>query len=93
MNAKIKGVDIFLVQKDIPKISKLSSPLQLKSIFNRGTQVYPGPDPVCHLTDVHQCHFECAEETATNLVEIQELLAELGKQGFHWCEVHNIYDF
>jgi len=93
MKRTITGVDIYIVQKEIPKITSACPLLQLTTIFNRGTKIFPGAAPVCHLTDVYQCRFEVPEEAQASLSNIKDLLHQLEQQGFHWCEVHNIYRF
>ena len=93
---KIKGIDIFIVHQGIPKIPSLQGKLQLTTIFNRGTKIFPGDEPSCHLTDVHQCRFESADEDDVSniaLEDLRETMKDLEAHGFHWCETHNLYNF
>jgi hypothetical protein len=90
MTQKLYGIDIFVLNTNLPKVPSQISKLKLKAIFNRGTKVFPGDAPTCHLTDVHQCRYEA--ESAT-LADLREGLAEIEKAGFNWVEVHNLYKF
>jgi hypothetical protein len=90
MTQKLYGADIFIKHSSLPSLPENLGNLKLKAIFNRGTKVFPGEKPTCHLTDVHQCRYEAPLST---LVEIRTALTELEKAGFEWVEIHNLYKF
>ena len=90
MEQKLYGVDIYVQNTSLPKVPETLGQLKLKAIFNRGTKVYPGDAPTCHLTDIHQCRYETE---STGLSEIRNALSDLEKAGFKWVELHNLYKF
>lgn len=93
-NVKIVGVDVFIVRKELPIIEETLGRLQLKTISNRGTKVWPGPCPAIHLTDVHTCRFRAVDSTKAQLshAEVSQLLLELDRRGLEWVHVEKLLE-
>jgi hypothetical protein len=90
---RVVGVDVFVTQEGLPTLGALKSRLELKTISNRGTKVWPGPLPPIHLTDVHGCRFRPksgSDEVASK--EVLELLAELEAAGLSWVHVEKLLE-
>jgi hypothetical protein len=90
---RVVGVDVFVTQEGLPTLSTLKSRLELKTISNRGTKVWPGPLPPIHLTDVHGCRFRPksgSDEVSPQ--EVLDLLGEIDSLGFSWVHVEKLLE-
>ncbi len=85
------GVDIFLVQKEIPQAPKDFESMKLKLISNRGTKVWPGTAPKIQMTDHYCCRYMAEKEVSS--ASITKLLQDLDSKGFHWVHVEKLLQF
>jgi|GEM_PF-2921807 len=90
---KLLSVDVFLISYTLPKFPEPIATFEIEKILNRGTQVFPGSEPTCHLSDVFQCCFKFDQSTPNELAQIRELLGKLEEMGYHWVQIQNVYDF
>jgi hypothetical protein len=86
---QVVGVDVFIAQKEIPQFSKSFAGLELKSISNRGTKVWPAQDIRFELCDLFQCRFMATHEVVSQ-PQIVALLQELNSLGFDFVHVEKL---
>lgn len=93
---QVIGADVFIVQKEMPKLPAKIGRLKHTLISNRGVKVWPGALPEGDLTDVFRCRYrlETADEAkGTQAAEIMGLLQEIEKAGFEWVHVEKLLTF
>ena len=93
MSRQVIGADVFIVQKDLPKLPAKIGRFKHTLISNRGAKVWPGPLPNIELIDVHRCRYrlEAGDEAKGSApTEITSLLQELEKAGFEWVHVEKL---
>jgi hypothetical protein len=91
-HVKLVGVDIFVVQKDLPALKENLGRFELKMISNRGTKVWPGPTPEIHLTDVHVCRFRPVGNPSCSHEEVLELVMTLQRKGYEWVHIEKLLE-
>ena len=92
------GVDVFIESHDgIPKVPEKVEHLELKMISNRGTKVYPGPQPDIWLVDHYRCRYVAKDESGMYLrisdEAIFNLLRELYVRNFNWMHIEKLRRF
>ena len=92
------GVDVFIESHDgIPKVPEKVEHLELKMISNRGTKVYPGPQPDIWLVDHYRCRYVAKDESGMYLrisdESIFNLLRELYVRNFNWMHIEKLRRF
>lgn len=92
------GVDIFVENPaGIPKMPEQVGKLKLKMISNRGTKVYPEPQPNIWLVDHHRCRYVAVNENGNYLNigddEIFNLIREVSAYGIKWMHIEKLQLF
>jgi NAD-dependent isocitrate dehydrogenase len=92
------GVDIFVENPaGIPKMPEQVGKLKLKMISNRGTKVYPGPQPNIWLVDHHRCRYVAVDEKGKYINigddEIFNLIREVSAYGIKWMHIEKLQLF
>lgn len=97
---KLVGVDVYL---DLPlcgpndlgdRLSKLTTPLFLKMISNRGIKVWPAGMSETFCSDHWRCRFKKRDtSTAVTSDEIIAVLKVLADEGFDVIKTENLYTF
>lgn len=93
--AKILGVDVFIVQKEMPVILDIIAGLKLDAISNRGTKIWPNQNIRFELCDVHRCRWVPSEPTLSTYVSQQavvDLLAELTRRNLEFVHVEKLLE-
>ncbi|MCS7022828.1 MAG: NADP-dependent isocitrate dehydrogenase [Gemmataceae bacterium] len=94
------GADIFIESGDLPAVIgpalealAASSPLKLKMISNRGTQVYPDKGTLIDCVDHYRCRFVLREGTAElSDAQLLDLLQRIA-QKYRWMHVEKLQEF
>lgn len=97
---RVIGADIFLESGQLPNVLgpaleqlAANSPLKLKMISNRGTQVYPDKGTIIDCVDHYRCRFILRD--AAGELDEQHLLGLMstiaGK--YRWCHVEKLQEF
>ncbi|MCS7053391.1 MAG: NADP-dependent isocitrate dehydrogenase [Ignavibacterium sp.] len=92
------GVDIFVENPTgVPNMPQQVGKLKLKMISNRGTKVFPGPQPNIWLVDHHRCRYIATDED-DNFInigddEIFNLIREVSASGIKWMHIEKLQLF
>lgn len=92
------GVDIFVENPSgVPQMPEQVGKLKLKMISNRGTKVYPGPQPNIWLVDHHRCRYVAEDDNGNYLIigdnEIFNLIREVSAFGIKWMHIEKLQFF
>ena len=96
---ELVGVDIFLdSQDDVLKIQKkladsTTSSLELLMIGNRGTRVWPNPQPETTCVDQWRCRYKAANGSGITQNQVIDLLGDLDKAGVDFIKMEQLYTF
>lgn len=86
---ELHGVDIYVQSKTLPDMPKEFGSMKLLFMSNRGTRVWPGPQPDLRLMDLFRCRYESDE--AVNNADVDSLLAEVSSKGFVWPQCQKLF--
>ena len=87
------GLDVFLKTSSIPDCFAGPSPFELKSIANRGTQVWPGETPEFDLCDIFQCRFLAKTDSTLDSGTVRKLLDFLDSKKLDWVHIEKLFNF
>ena len=80
------GADIFTEWSgELAPMPKEVGPLKLTMMSNRGTKVYPGPQPDIMIVDHHRCRYTSDGPVTTS--DVLAVLTKLEEMGIRWCHV------
>ena len=80
------GADIFTEWSGgLPPMPEHVGPLKLTMMSNRGTKVYPGPQPNITIVDHHRCRYTSTKPVTNS--DVLAVLIELEEKGIRWCHV------
>lgn len=97
---RVLGADVFVETGDSPatlgaalEVLATGSPLKLKMVSNRGTQVYPDKGTLIDCVDHYRCRFIVRESTG-ELADVQllDLLTRVGSQ-YRWVHVEKLQEY
>ncbi|HSR68898.1 MAG TPA: isocitrate/isopropylmalate family dehydrogenase [Acidobacteriota bacterium] len=84
----VVGADVFTHGDGIDKLPKKVGPLQLNMVSNRGTKMYPGPQPDIFMVDWYRCRYLAEREVSDE--EIHDLLKKVA-EGYPWVHVEKLH--
>ncbi len=97
---ELVGIDIFIDSDNadvLPlceKIAKVSGPLKLIAITNRGLKIWPGNPVHCFVSDQWCCRFQASEDfTATSFEDLSIQMKALHEAGLEIVKTENLYTF
>ncbi len=80
------GADVFTEWSGgLPPMPEQVGPLKLTMMSNRGTKVYPGPQPDILIVDHHRCRYTSDGPVTT--ADVLAVLNEVERLGIRWCHV------
>lgn len=81
------GADVFVEWPGgLPPVPPTVGSLQLTMMSNRGTKVYPGPQPDIMIVDHHRCRYTSSTGPVTT-ADVLSVLHALEEKGIRWCHV------
>ncbi|VTR98302.1 NADP-dependent isocitrate dehydrogenase [Tuwongella immobilis] len=99
---RVIGADVFVEANQLPSVvgpaleaAVEGSPIKLKMISNRGTQVYPSRGAITDCIDQHRCRFVLRDLSAGNEVTneiINDLIARVTAK-FNWMHIEKLQEF
>ena len=97
---ELVGVDVFLhVREGVPNEigerlrNVKAGTLQLQTIANRGSSVWPGGHPETFCSDHWCCRFMAPDNSTITHEQIVELLASVWKAGYDFIKTEGLYTF
>jgi isocitrate dehydrogenase len=97
---RVVGMDVFIESGELPAAigpvleqTVADTPLKLKMISNRGTQVYPDKGTIIDCVDQYRCRF-VARDAAANLSNdvLHTVLAKIATK-FDWAHIEKLPEF
>jgi len=85
----LHGVDVFMRHEDMPTPPEAIGPFTLRTISNRGTKIWPGPQPNILLVDEFRCRY--VGEGAVTRTDVTALLDDLTSRGFDWGHIELLH--
>lgn len=85
----LHGVDVYVQAKELPDVPREFGDMKLLFMSNRGTRVWPGPQPDLRLMDLFRCRYESEKEISPD--QVDALLSELTKLNFVWPKSQKLF--